>query len=57
MSEAEYNRLLDEVSLACAEGVQDNRRQPAQMLSMRRAANDNQIEWPLIPFPSGWHAS
>ncbi|MCP9626731.1 hypothetical protein NML43_06505 [Rhodopseudomonas palustris] len=57
MSEAEYNRLLDEVSLACAESVQDNRRQPAQLLSMRRAANDNQIEWPLIPFPSGWHAS
>jgi len=22
-----------------------------------RAANDNQLAWPLIPFPEGWNAA
>lgn len=22
-----------------------------------KAANDNQAEWPLTPFPEGWHAA
>ncbi|ABD07599.1 hypothetical protein RPB_2897 [Rhodopseudomonas palustris HaA2] len=57
MSEAEYARLLDDVSHAFAEGDQDNARMPGQVMSMRRAANDNSIEWPLIPFPSDFHAS
>lgn len=56
MSEAEYARLLDDVSQALAEGDQDNARAASLVMPMRRAANDNSIEWPLIPFPSGWNA-
>jgi len=58
MSEAEYNLLLDAVSDAIADGRQDNHAiQPFAVATMRRAANDNSLEWPLLPFPSGWHAS
>jgi hypothetical protein len=58
MDEAEYNLLLDAISGAVAESTQDNlARVPSPVTTMRRAANDNSIEWPLLPVPSDWHAS
>jgi 2,4-dienoyl-CoA reductase-like NADH-dependent reductase (Old Yellow Enzyme family) len=30
---------------------------PATYHSPPKAANDNQLAWPLIPFPEGWNAA
>ena len=58
MSEAEFERLLDAVSVAIAPIPQQDFL--AGMMGCSRApeaANDNGAEWPLIPFPDGWHAA
>ncbi|AVT76712.1 hypothetical protein RPPS3_26490 [Rhodopseudomonas palustris] len=57
MSEAEYDLLLESISDAVAESTQDNVVRPNIVATMRRAANDNSVEWPLLPFPSDWYAS
>ncbi|WP_022719677.1 hypothetical protein [Rhodopseudomonas sp. B29] len=54
MSEAEYNLMLAAVSAAMATGSQDNLPRPGAVRTLRCAANDNQVEWPLLPFPSDW---
>jgi hypothetical protein len=58
MSEAEFERLLDAVNAAIAPIPQQDF--VAGLLAFARApeaANDNGGEWPLIPFPDGWHAA
>ncbi len=57
MSEAEYDLLLESISDAVAESTQDNVIRPNVVATMRRAANDNSVEWPLLPFPSDWYTS
>ena len=58
MSEAEFERLLTAVNAAIAPIPQEDF--VAGMMAFDHppeAANDNGGEWPLIPFPDGWHAA
>jgi hypothetical protein len=58
MSEAEFERILDAVRVAI-----DHAPPHEFLLSLPlvddapRAANDNGLAWPLIPFPEGCYAA
>ena len=58
MSEAEFNLLLNVVRTEIeAEALDDLRSQAMFLAPIPTAANDNGMEWPLVPFPDGWTAS
>jgi hypothetical protein len=57
MSEVEFDLLLDAVRTAIAPAPEEDFL-PRQLTFNEPppAVNDNQLAWPLIPFPQGWHA-
>jgi hypothetical protein len=58
MSEVEFDRLLEAVKMAIEPTPQgDFLIQPPAFDEPPKAANDNQLAWPLIPFPDGWNAA
>ncbi len=58
MSEAELDRLLDAVRTAIAPVLEEDFvAHPSTFNPSPKAANDNQLAWPLIPFPQGCNAA
>jgi hypothetical protein len=59
MKEAEYEQLLHAISDVIALVPEEEPMATLIYRPMRqpKTANDNQLAWPLIPFPQGWHAA
>jgi hypothetical protein len=58
MSEVEYDRLLEAVRMAIEPAPQEDFVVHKPTLDEApKAANDNQLTWPLVPFPDGWYAA
>ena len=57
MREAEFDQLLDVVRSTIGADDYDAVHQDEGLIVLPIAANDNEGEWPMLPFPSGWIAS
>jgi hypothetical protein len=58
MSELEFDRLLELVGEAVGPAPQENEMCAAWYFrNAPRAANDNQMAWPFVPFPADWYSS
>ena len=57
MTEAEFNRLLDAVRMAIEPALREEFLTQRRTFDKRAKAADDQLAWPLIPFPEGWHGA
>jgi hypothetical protein len=57
ITEAEFNRLLDAVRMAIEPALREEFLTQRRTFDKRPKAADDQLAWPLIPFPEGWHGA
>jgi hypothetical protein len=60
MSEVEFDRLLSAVSAVIAPRIEEAAHPDidhARFIKPLQAANDNEVAWPLLPFPEGWNGA
>jgi hypothetical protein len=55
MTEVEFNRLLDAVRTAIEPALRKELLTHPRNRNQRAKAGNDQMAWPLIPFPEGWH--
>jgi hypothetical protein len=57
MTEVEFNRLLDAVRMAIEPALREEFLTHRRTFNKPAKAADDQLTWPLIPFPEGWHGA
>jgi hypothetical protein len=55
MTEVEFNRLLDAVRTAIEPALRKELLTHRRKRNQRAKAAIDQLAWPLVPFPEGWH--
>jgi len=57
MTEVEFDRLLDTVRMAIEPALREEFLTHRRTFNKRAKAANDQLAWPLIPFPEGWHGA
>jgi hypothetical protein len=57
MTEVEFDRLLDAVKMAIEPALRKELLTHRRTFNKRAKAANDQLAWPLVPFPEGWHGA